>query len=591
MPKSWTYYIKALHLSIDDLICDGYKILMVNDFNFISWLKDKDCVVIFLNDDGCIAIPDESSLRYISENRSAGVVYMDDVNNAISYSSERSRTPDQYLATFFVHSSLVPFLFHGTIKLDRWFPHVAMLYALLNKIDVYGFSSFSFFLPTLKCTSGLFISKTRETSLLVLHLIQHAFFESVFGADLLVSSSKVEEILINSNGSFNQCEKKYIDAHLSILTQVLMAKLFVIESEKHCPNVHLDGKRVVIVKVESIGDVIVALPLIESIFNSKASSVKLITSAIMEPLFVKEKLSVIPLPAYLKDAVYTPSPYEDFDNYLKLYGHLFSDVDVVIFPRYFTDRSFFRYMAAIKGIPYRVGINNFEAQEGGYWNPRFDKLLTHDVNVKYEQHEMDKISYLSTVLNVNIGSNISIIDDECLVCESLISSKKYIVIGLGASSNNRCWPVYNYNLLVEKLLKEFSDFYFVFIGGLDVFHNPVLIHDRVINNVGKLDISQSFSLLKNAKLYIGNDSGAMHLAALANIPVVEISVHPVTAKPYHVNSPFRFGPKNVKNIIFRPLIPAAIECSNGCIVDAPHCIKAIEVNDVYVNTLKFIKSL
>jgi ADP-heptose:LPS heptosyltransferase len=53
---------------------------------------------------------------------------------------------------------------------------------------------------------------------------------------------------------------------------------------------------------------------------------------------------------------------------------------------------------------------------------------------------------------------------------------------------------------------------------------------------GELDLAGSAALLKRSALYIGLDSGPMHMAALAGVPVVALfgPTHPERVAPYLV---------------------------------------------------------
>ena len=44
--------------------------------------------------------------------------------------------------------------------------------------------------------------------------------------------------------------------------------------------------------------------------------------------------------------------------------------------------------------------------------------------------------------------------------------------------------------------------------------------DRILAYPGQLDLLTSYACLKRARLFIGNDSGAMHLAAAAGAPTL-----------------------------------------------------------------------
>ena len=101
----------------------------------------------------------------------------------------------------------------------------------------------------------------------------------------------------------------------------------------------------------------------------------------------------------------------------------------------------------------------------------------------------------------------------------------------------------------------------------------------MIDLTGTTTLRQTISLLKRCKLYIGNDSGLMHLAAAMKVPIVEISCWPKNGDKFHHNSPYRFGPWKTRAVVVNP--EKAIEpCLGGCTKFEPHCILQVEVEDV-----------
>ena len=48
----------------------------------------------------------------------------------------------------------------------------------------------------------------------------------------------------------------------------------------------------------------------------------------------------------------------------------------------------------------------------------------------------------------------------------------------------------------------------------------VVPDDRLINIAGKVDLLTAYACLKRARLFIGNDSGLMHMAAAAGTPTI-----------------------------------------------------------------------
>jgi ADP-heptose:LPS heptosyltransferase len=87
-------------------------------------------------------------------------------------------------------------------------------------------------------------------------------------------------------------------------------------------------------------------------------------------------------------------------------------------------------------------------------------------------------------------------------------------------------------------------------------------------------------MLTPRDLYVGNDTGTMHLAAAAGCSCVEISPHPMDGDPGVGTSPVRFAPHGVPAIVLRPSTGLGA-CNRQCTAGGPHCIDVITVDDVW----------
>jgi heptosyltransferase-2 len=96
---------------------------------------------------------------------------------------------------------------------------------------------------------------------------------------------------------------------------------------------------------------------------------------------------------------------------------------------------------------------------------------------------------------------------------------------------------------------------------------------------GRTTLRETAAVLERCRLYVGNDSGPLHLAAAGGVPCVEISCHPATGRPDHENSPDRFGPWGVPHVVLRAASPRA-PCDGYCGAQAPHCILEVDVDAV-----------
>ncbi len=166
------------------------------------------------------------------------------------------------------------------------------------------------------------------------------------------------------------------------------------------------------------------------------------------------------------------------------------------------------------------------------------------------------------------------------------SHKKIVVLGCTkARISRRSWPVKRYAELVNQLKVSLADYDFIAVGGpADQAYVEELIQmtdGTVTSFAGHLSLPETCGLLKYSTLFIGNDSGPMHMAAAMGLPVVEISCHVVGGDPDHANAPERFGPVGVRHRICRPrkVVSPCVDC---CVSEVAHCINMVSVSEVEV---------
>jgi len=98
---------------------------------------------------------------------------------------------------------------------------------------------------------------------------------------------------------------------------------------------------------------------------------------------------------------------------------------------------------------------------------------------------------------------------------------KTIAINIESKDHERCWKIEKYFQLIKELTKKYN----VILLGLDKKYNSVItsnINKNLINLVGKLNINESALIIKNSTLYLGNDSGLIHIAYSLKTPVITI---------------------------------------------------------------------
>ena len=103
-------------------------------------------------------------------------------------------------------------------------------------------------------------------------------------------------------------------------------------------------------------------------------------------------------------------------------------------------------------------------------------------------------------------------------------------------------------------------------------------------------LGETAALLKLVHLFVGNDSGPLHMAAAVGTPVVEISGLPDGEDPESDFSPDRFGPWGVPNRVVRPGKTARSAWSARDDVRALR-IEEVSVDQVYDAAVDLIDSL
>jgi ADP-heptose:LPS heptosyltransferase len=119
-------------------------------------------------------------------------------------------------------------------------------------------------------------------------------------------------------------------------------------------------------------------------------------------------------------------------------------------------------------------------------------------------------------------------ETEAKAAELLAGDGPILAIGPAANWMGKIWPLERFAMTAMQLLADDGP---LAGGRLAIFGGPedtrlveglrnALPRDRRIDLTGKLDLTTAYACLKRCDLFIGNDSGLMHLAAAAGIPTI-----------------------------------------------------------------------
>lgn len=166
--------------------------------------------------------------------------------------------------------------------------------------------------------------------------------------------------------------------------------------------------------------------------------------------------------------------------------------------------------------------------------------------------------------------------------------KVLVAIVPGASMPSKRWPVENYKKLIAEILKIDPYLGFAVLGGPEdrvvAEELAEAIGDHAISAAGKCSFRESAALMEKLGGYIGNDTGLMHIAAAAKLPILQINCFPANLPLTAVSIPARFAPYRVPSVTVLPEkaldgcnAPLEYGCSH---VNDAHCISSIKVETV-----------
>jgi heptosyltransferase-2 len=270
--------------------------------------------------------------------------------------------------------------------------------------------------------------------------------------------------------------------------------------------------KIVVWQTAFLGDLILTTPLFHSIKN----------------IFPESDLHVITKPFgedVLKNNPYVDSVIvydkKDLSN-IRLIKKLREEkFDIAVSPHRSHRAS---YSLFLSNIPFRVGFDK----------AGFSFLYTKTVPHRFDgTHEINRnLSLLSvfpeyTENKLHTDPEIFLTEEEEKFFERFsLEKKKYILVAAGSKWETKRWTVKGFSQLIDILSERGEEI--VLIGSkedrqyTDIIIKNTKAPDRVIDLTGKTSLRESFSIIKNAKALISNDSAPVHMAVAFDVPVVDI---------------------------------------------------------------------
>jgi len=270
--------------------------------------------------------------------------------------------------------------------------------------------------------------------------------------------------------------------------------------------------KILIWQTAFLGDLILTTPLIHSVKN----------------MYPEAKVDIITKP--FGSTVLKNNPYIDkiiiFDKKKHSNINLIKSLrkekyNIAISPHRSHRASYTLFLAKIKK---RIGFDK----------AGFSFLYTDKVKHRFDgTHEIDRNLTLLTKLDKYDSNKIYkypelfLTEEEDKFFKNFgLERKKYMIVASGSKWETKRWTVKGFVELINHFLMKGETV--VLIGGKeDVEYNReieklIKKNKNFLNLTGKTDLRESFSIIKNGKLLISNDSAPVHMAVAFNTPVVDI---------------------------------------------------------------------
>jgi len=337
-----------------------------------------------------------------------------------------------------------------------------------------------------------------------------------------------------------------------------------------------------------IGDVVLALPALQTLRDIYPNT--RITAIV--------KFPTGQLLSNHKEVVDTvlQFPKNKADGYIKQYSYALGlrkyKFDLgVIFPNSFHAALMLMLMGAIVRIGYRTDGRQL--------------LLTHSIPVTQEEKKtLYRVNYFHKILSPLSSELTPDLYDSKWTNSTMISKKILRIVGVerkdvlitihpGASKIERAWHAERFGILCQNLIKAYP----VKVILLGTYEEKLLLEkissfssSENMMIVVKLDLAEIAQLLKASQLFIGNDSGLLHVASLAGTPVVGIFGPGQAA----TTGPFIDVKKQeivTRNYSCSPCRQRFFEECEASLHHKPECLESISVKEVSEAIEKIVKRL
>lgn len=262
--------------------------------------------------------------------------------------------------------------------------------------------------------------------------------------------------------------------------------------------------------------------------------------------------------------------------------------DFAVSPRWDVDEHLATFLCALTDAASRVGYSERASPVKERMNRGFDRAFDLCLPPGPVQHEILRNVAVAEALGARADDaelELHVTERDRRHASRLLAkapkSARLVAVGIGAASAGRRWPLERYAEVIRHLHKNHCVCPVIVCSGSE-FGDAVTLANLlpcwpiIVSGARLRDVS---AVLERCELFIGNDSGAAHMAAGMGCKVIVISRHPGNGDPNHFNSPVRFAPRGTLVRVLQPESGLGA-CRDACRSPKAHCIRQISAEEV-----------
>ena len=325
-------------------------------------------------------------------------------------------------------------------------------------------------------------------------------------------------------------------------------------------------KNVLIIKLRYIGDVLLATPTVRSIkaarpdvrvtmMVNRGTEDLLFGNQDLDEIIVLDKGSLLAQGQFIAGL-----RHRQFDTVIDL-----------------TDGDRSAFLSWVSGAPVRIGFNDEQRWRGRYYTQMVP-------SVPGAQHRIERDLEVLKPLGIQAGSKDPQLwltpedeksADELLDQHGVRQSQSIVILQPGARYWFKAWPSDRYAELADRLTSQYDCQ--VLVGGsnqdVDLAQQiRQTAKSKPIIVAGRTTIKQFAAIAKKSALFVGSDSGAMHMASAVGTPVVAL---------FGPSNPREWGPRGGPvEVLYKEL-----DCRScfhpTCTRGEENCMKLITVHEVF----------